>query len=443
MAMLWSSILLVLFISFFLFVSFSLAEIRFTEIRSNDRYSVIPLDEFQFTHNGRLELSVSQVTISNQIPYYYLDKVGFFVCTRHTWALLLQQQLADGKVFCALSSPYVRVIFDLRSLKVKLSFNTVFPVRYADHYILAFSNCLDQVNVSMTVQSAMYNLEGNKDRRDYLSANQAILPSFYFLLSLFYFTLAGIWLYLLHEKPLSVSRTHFIMLAVILLKACNLVFEAEVKYCIKRTGTGYGWDLWFSIFSILKVTTLIILIGQGWSLLKPYLQDKEKKVLLIVIPFQVVVANIAQVFIDKIPLFSPYRVVCKQIVLLVDVFCYCAVLLPIVWSIEKLREVAQTDEKAAVKLKKLTLFRQYYIMVICYIYLPRIMIYTLETINTVYKYSWSHVLVGELATLTFYVYTGYEFKPKADNLYFPTDDEEEEGDSEQLKLRDEEIMSND
>ncbi|MBA0638363.1 hypothetical protein Godav_029504 [Gossypium davidsonii] len=388
MAMLWSSILLVLFISFFLFVSFSLAEIRFTEIRSNDRYSVIPLDEFQFTHNGRLELSVSQVTISNQIPYYYLDKVGFFVCTRHTWALLLQQQLADGKVFCALSSPYVRVIFDLRSLKVKLSFNTVFPVRYADHYILAFSNCLDQVNVSMTVQSAMYNLEGNKD-------------------------------------------------------PCNLVFEAEVKYCIKRTGTGYGWDLWFSIFSILKVTTLIILIGQGWSLLKPYLQDKEKKVLLIVIPFQVVVANIAQVFIDKTPLFSPYRVVCKQIVLLVDVFCYCAVLLPIVWSIEKLREVAQTDEKAAVKLKKLTLFRQYYIMVICYIYFPRIMVYTLETTITVYKYSWSRVLVGELATLTFYVYTGYEFKPKADNLYFPTDDEEEEGDLEQLKLRDEEKMGND
>ncbi|MBA0652030.1 hypothetical protein Goklo_019317 [Gossypium klotzschianum] len=384
MAMLWSSILLVLFISFFLFVSFSLAEIRFTEIRSNDRYSVIPLDEFQFTHNGRLELSVSQVTISNQIPYYYLDKVGFFVCTRHTWALLLQQQLADGKVFCALSSPYVRVIFDLRSLKVKLSFNTVFPVRYADHYILAFSNCLDQVNVSMTVQSAMYNLEGNKDRRDYLSANQAILPSFYFLLSLFYFTLAGIWLYLLHKKPLSVSRTHFIMLA-----------------------------------------------------------DKEKKVLLIVIPFQVVVANIAQVFIDKTPLFSPYRVVCKQIVLLVDVFCYCAVLLPIVWSIEKLREVAQTDEKAAVKLKKLTLFRQYYIMVICYIYFPRIMVYTLETTITVYKYSWSRVLVGELATLTFYVYTGYEFKPKADNLYFPTDDEEEEGDLEQLKLRDEEKMGND
>lgn len=113
-------------------------------------------------------------------------------------------------------------------------------------------------------------------------------------------------------------------------------------------------------------------------------------------------------------------------------------LLPIVWSIEKLPEVAQTDEKAAVKLKKLTLFRQYYIMVFCCIYFPRIMIYTLETTNTMYKqHLWSSVLVGELATLAFYVYTGYEFKPEEDNLYFSIDDEEEEVDSEQLKFRDE------
>lgn len=196
MAMMWSSMLLVLFISFF--VSFNFVEIRSTSIRSNDRYFVIPLDEFQFTHNGRLELNVSQVTISNQIPYYYLDKVGFFVCTRYTWAFLLQQQFADGKVFCALSSPHI--ISDLSSLKGKSSFNTVFPVHFADHYILAFSNCLDQVNVSMTVRSAMYNLEGNQNRRDYLSTNEANLPSLYFLLSLFYFTLARIWLYLLYKK---------------------------------------------------------------------------------------------------------------------------------------------------------------------------------------------------------------------------------------------------
>ena len=32
---------------------------------------------------------------------------------------------------------------------------------------------------------------------------------------------------------------------------------------------------------------VIILIGTGWSLLKPFLNDREKKIFLIVLPLQV------------------------------------------------------------------------------------------------------------------------------------------------------------
>lgn len=230
------------------------------------------------------------------------------------------------------------------------------------------------------------------------------------------------------------------MLAVLIMKALNLLCETEDKSYIKKTGTAHGWDVLFYIFSFLKgitLFTLIVLIGTGWSFLKPYLQDKEKKVLMIVIPLQFI-ANVAQVVIDETGPFGQEYNTWKQVFLLVDVVCCCAVLFPIVWSIKNLREAATTDGKAAVNLMKLTLFRQYYIVVICYIYFTRVAVYALETITS-YRYQWTSVVAAELATLAFYVFTGYNFRPKVHNPYFAIDDEEEEAAAEELKKLEDEF----
>lgn len=422
----------------FAFTSFlASAEIRSSEIRSDDR-PIIPFDEFGFNHAGRLELNVSRISLSNSNPDLDLSKVGFFLCTRDAWVHVIQQ-LEEGEVSCALQSDLVKPVFTFNKLKGdKKSFETVYSENDADQYTLVFANCLNQVKVSMNVKSAMYNLEGKNRSRDYLSAGKTILPKVYFLLSLIYFCLAGLWISVLYKKRLTVYRIHFFMLAVVILKALNLLCEAEDKSYIKRTGSAHGWDVLFYIFNFLKgitLFTLIVLIGTGWSFLKPYLQDKEKKVLMIVIPLQVV-ANIAQVVIDENGPYGHDWITWKQIFLLVDVVCCCAVLFPIVWSIKNLREAARTDGKAAVNLMKLTLFRQYYIVVICYIYFTRVVVYALETITS-YKYLWTSVVAGELATLAFYVFTGYKFKPEAHNPYFVVDDEEEEAAAEALKLEDE------
>lgn len=423
----------------FLSMSISLAEIRFTAVRSDAR-SIIPFDQFGFTHTGRLELNVSGILLSNS--NIDLSRVGFFLCTLDSWMHVLQQ-LEDGEVPCALLSDLVKPVYNFNSLKVEKSVNTEFNIVFlendADQYTLLFANCIgSDLKVSMDVRSAMYNLDGKSGRRDYLSAGKTVLPRVYFLFSLTYFVLAGIWISVLYKKRLTVFGIHFFMLAVLILKALNLVCEAEDKSYIKRTGSAHGWDVLFYIFSFLKgitLFTLIVLIGTGWSFLKPYLQDKEKKVLMIVIPLQVI-ANIAQVVIDESGPFAQDWVTWKQVFLLVDVICCCAVLFPIVWSIKNLREAARTDGKAAVNLMKLTLFRQYYIVVICYIYFTRVVVYALETITS-YRYLWTSVVAAELATLAFYVFTGLKFRPEAHNPYFVIDDEEEEAAAEALKLEDE------
>ncbi|GJZ29181.1 protein GPR107 [Tanacetum coccineum] len=127
---------------------------------------------------------------------------------------------------------------------------------------------------------------------------------------------------------------------------------------------------------------------------------------MIVIPLQVI-ANVAQVVIDETGPFGEDSYTWRQVFLLVDIICCCAVLFPIIWSIKKLREAAMTDGKAAVNLMKLTL------------------------------YAWTSVLAAELATLAFYVFTGYNFRPKTHNPYLAIDDDEEEAAVEALKYEDE------
>ncbi|MFS7961639.1 putative transmembrane protein GPR107/GPR108 [Helianthus anomalus] len=414
------------------------ADIRRTEIRSDSR-STIPISEFGFTHTGRLHLNLSHISFSPPDPN--LSRIGFFLCTRDSWIHVIEQ-LQSNQIHCPLDSPAVKPVFTFNHLKPTTttpSYDAVFNITDANQFTLVFSNCADgAVKVSVNVVSVMYNLNPKNNCRDYLSAGKTSLPSIYFLFFLIYVSLTGIWVYTLHRRKTSSFRIHYFMLAVLLLKALNLLCETEDKSYIKRTGTPHGWDVLFYIFSFLKgitLFTLIVLIGTGWSFLKPYLQDREKKVLMVVIPLQVV-ANVAQVVIDETGPFGQDSNTWRQVFLLVDIICCCAVLFPIIWSIKKLREAAMTDGKAAVNLMKLTLFRQYYVVVICYIYFTRVAVYVLETITS-YRYAWTSVLAAELATLAFYVFTGYSFRPKVHNPYFAIDDDDEEAAVEILKLEDE------
>lgn len=426
------------------------AEIRETVIRADPR-TIIPLDEFGFSHQGVLELNVSGIAFdppaSSDLD---LSQFGFFLSTLDAWVHVLRQ-LQDLDVTCALQSDLVKLAYSFDHLKPapnpagvevarSSSFTAAFPVSEPGQYTLVFANCLTGGNlkVSMDVSSAMYNVDPATGERAYLSVGSAALPSIYFLFCIAYAGLVAAWVSILLRKRAAVFRIHYFMLAVLVLKGFNLLAEAEDKSYIERTGTAHGWDVLFYIFSFFKgisLFTLIVLIGTGWSFLKPYLADREKKVLMVVIPLQVV-ANIAQVVIDESGPYARDWVTWRQIFLLVDVVCCCAVLFPIVWSIKNLREAARSDGKAAVNLMKLTLFRQYYVVVICYIYFTRVVVYALVTITS-YRYLWTSVVAGEIATLAFYVFTGYRFRPEVHNPYFAIDDEEEEAAAEALKLDDE------
>ncbi|KAL0338368.1 UNVERIFIED_CONTAM: protein CANDIDATE G-PROTEIN COUPLED RECEPTOR 7 [Sesamum angustifolium] len=205
----------------------------------------------------------------------------------------------------------------------------------------------------------------------------------------------------------SVHRIHLLMAVLVIMKALNLLCAAEDKHYVKVTGTPHGWDVLFYIFQFLRVVLLFT-----------------------------VLANIASIVIGETGPFIKDWVTWNQVFLLVDIICCCAIIFPIVWSIRSLRETSKTDGKAARNLSKLTLFRQFYIVVIGYLYFTRIVVFALRTIAA-YKYQWVANAAEEIASLAFYTIIFYMFRPLHKNEYFVLDDEEEE--AAELALRDEEF----
>ena len=110
----------------------------------------------------------------------------------------------------------------------------------------------------------------------------------------------------------------------------------------------------------------------------------------------------------------------------------------VVWSIKHLREAAMTDGKKVRNMNKLILFRQFYVMVVAYIYFTRIIVFLLKS-TAAYNLTWLADFASEAATLAFYLTTGYMFRPVVDNPYLHLN--EDELDLEEIEMRVEEGRS--
>ena len=181
----------------------------------------------------------------------------------------------------------------------------------------------------------------------------------------------------------------------------------------------------FLPFQATILFVVILLIGTGWSLLKPFLSQREKKILMFVISLQVI-DNVAMVVVDEMAPGSQSWNTWRDIFRIVDILCCCAILFPIVWSIRHLRQAAATDGKADRNLQKLTLFRHFYISVVSYIYFTRIVVLLLGA-TMPFQLLWLKQLFAETAHLAFYVSTGYRFRPVDNNPYLKVSTEDDDG----------------
>ncbi|KAJ8466805.1 hypothetical protein OPV22_029357 [Ensete ventricosum] len=441
-------LLLLLFLIVLASISSCMAEIKNLKISSDFR-AIILFEKFGFTPRGEVAIAVSDVSISSTLGAPDHSLLGFFLPSDES---LIQAAYdsqhgrssnSDTKPGpnpgCVLHSSYVRLLFTFDELSPAPSaaLNRSFPISHPDEYSLFFANCAPETAVTMSVRTEMYNTRPDGSR-DYLSVGQSPVPSLYTFFAAAYAAFFVVWIHLaVFKNRLAAHRLHHLMAGLLFTKALNLIFAAEDQHYVRQTGTPHGWDVLFYLFQFLKAVllfTVIVLIGTGWSFLKPFLQEREKKVLMIVIPLQVI-ANIASVVIGETGPFIRDWVTWNRVILLIDVLCCCAILFPIIWSIRSLRETSKTDGKAARNVAQLTLFRQFYTVVIGYLYFTRVVVYALKTITS-YKYRWVSVAAEETASLAFYIFMFYMFRPVEKNQYFVLDGEEAAA---EMVLRDEEF----
>ncbi|NXI56349.1 GP107 protein, partial [Chloroceryle aenea] len=269
-----------------------------------------------------------------------------------------------------------------------------------------------------------------KNPESYLSAGEIPLPKLYVSMALFFFLSGTVWIHILRKRRNDVFKIHWLMAALPFTKSLSLVFHAINYHYISSQGFPIeGWAVVYYITHLLKGALLFItiaLIGTGWAFIKHILSDKDKKIFMIVIPLQVL-ANVAYIIIESTEEGTTEYGLWKEILFLVDLLCCGAILFPVVWSIRHLQEASATDGKgkAAINLAKLKLFRHYYVMIVCYIYFTWI-IAILIKIAVPFQWKWLYQLLDEMATLVFFVLTGYKFRPASDNPYLQLSQDDED-----------------
>ncbi|CAI0462350.1 unnamed protein product [Linum tenue] len=377
------------------------SEIKNTHIVA-DRRSLILFEQFGFSGNGHVDISVKNVSWKSRNPNAKppnLSNMGFFIA-RDISVILTAAAAMDTTSSCILSRQFAHVIFRFDTLTAN---NSTFNASIANpgSYSLMFGNCQPEFEISMHVHTEMYNIEESSGEKVYLPVGQTLLPYLYLGFFSIYASFTLFWAFLCFCKQRSqnavvVGKIHLIMAALLLVKSMKLICAAEDK--------------------------LHVLIGTGWSFLKPYLHEREKNVLMVVFPLQVL-ENIANVVIDETGPATKDWVAWNQIFLLMDILCCFAVLMPIMWSIKSLREASKNDGKAARNLEKLTLFRQFYLVLVVYLYFTRVAATAIGSVMG-YRFEWVRYFLGEAASLVFYGFVFYNFQPVEKNPYFRVEEEE-------------------
>lgn len=239
---------------------------------------------FGFESNGVIDVKVSnwKAYLEEGITTYDKRKLGFFITTAEA-ETQLQQDLESGG--CVLDSKNVELLFtfnDMESEKKQdgsYEYPGRIPPDQGGEYSLFFANCQSHVDVSAHIHVELYN-EAWSGSRDFLSAGEAPLPTVYVVMAVFYFLAGAIWTAVLYQNRSTVLKIHYLMLSLIVFKCLSTACAAGMYHMKRLTGQPDGWNIAFYIFSFVRgilLFTVIVLIGTGWSFLKPFLSDKEKK----------------------------------------------------------------------------------------------------------------------------------------------------------------------
>ncbi|KAH7853080.1 hypothetical protein Vadar_033024 [Vaccinium darrowii] len=381
---------------------------------SSDSRRTIFLKDFCFDHTGHVTLNITNVSITttSTTPINSSHIGVFFGAIFDIQYYGLMMLVREGIETCVVESRGLvsgsfEPIATFDELSPQSSINKTLPIPTftltknnitkkdvtRDHLGIYFSNCEPNTSVSMNVHLETYNIDGNG--KDYLPVGSTQLPTVYLIFS------------------------------VLLLAVPDLLGKRVLQEQV--TGTPHGWDFMFYMFygiRTLLLLTIVMLIGMGWTIMKPMLQAKEKVVLAIGIGIQLV-GTIAHIYSDEMgPPDSQYLYSIIAF-FIIDFLGFSIVFVPIYFSMKSLKEAAKTDGTAARDLGKLRLL-QYFNGCVYAFFLGKLMawVYVRQVSDDNCGVEWLVVTSIEIVTFVFYVRMFDQFRPRRQNEYFAVEDEE-------------------
>ncbi|XP_060520613.1 protein GPR107 [Cylas formicarius] len=385
-----------------------------------------------------LEKNITDYNSNEDFIYLIMDlknKRLQVKCSSHQNRVLHIYKSSDEKKTLSSENSCRDMHFDIFPFEIngKTAYNTSFmmsveTLREQGLYNLYFHSCPNYNPSTETVVDFEVKITELNTGDNYLSAGEMPLPALYCMMAMLFFLSGMFWVFLLRQSRHPVFKIHYMMSVLVFLKAVSLAFHGLNYHYIERLGFHVTpFAILFYVAHLLKGALLfvvLVLIGTGWMFIKHVLTSRDKKLFMIVIPLQVL-ANVAEIILEESEEGAREYLAWRNVVILVDLLCCGCILFPVVWSIRHLQEASQTDGKAAMNLKKLKLFRHFYVMVVCYIYSTRIIVYLLK-ITVPFQYGWLHEMFREMATYVFFVLTAYKFRPASQNPYFTFSDDEDE-----------------
>eukprot|EP01064_Diplonema_japonicum_P002626 TRINITY_DN1166_c0_g4_i1.p1 TRINITY_DN1166_c0_g4~~TRINITY_DN1166_c0_g4_i1.p1 ORF type:complete len:490 (+),score=106.71 TRINITY_DN1166_c0_g4_i1:102-1571(+) len=418
---------------------------------SDDTRRVMDLGVFGFAKGGIMEFEIEYLNMLKEEDEKLPEPIGFTL-DWVTTAQFARQEKNYGKgeeaqrKICFIADPIItprephpptwRTKFALEERVInKNAKKVVYRHRVEEPglYALFFYNCkgysdkttkLQFRPVSFKVKVSQYNIRPGK-RIDYLSEGSSRLPVMYAGFSIIFCALTVSWIRTMKANPTHVHKIHYLMAMLVVLKTCTMFFEGMKLRGQQQTGESTAWNVMYYVFLTLKGITLflvILLLGTGWSFLKPFLSTNDKHIALAILPLQIMI-NIAIAVIEETSEGNRSWAYWRDMLRVLDIVCCCVVLLPIVWSMKQLRSLGQVEGKVARNLARLKQFRTFYIFVVGFIYFTRIFVVLMES-SLPFRATWIAPFVQEAAAVLFYLFTGMKFRPMEDNpyLYLETGD---------------------
>jgi len=172
----------------------------------------------------------------------------------------------------------IELQFNIKTVKDQGIYSHDDKIKKRGFYTLYFVNC-NKAKVDFELALSQYNIYADGD--NYLSVGDSPLPSIYFFTFVMYFIACIVWMYDLRSTlGKKVRSIHYIMFGLLIVKMLTVLFESVRYHFLKLYGNAVFWSVLYYIFAFLKGVMLfvvILLVGTGYSFIKPFLSDRDKK----------------------------------------------------------------------------------------------------------------------------------------------------------------------